>query len=288
MRNEEGSVQFGPEWSASFRRGAETELERWLDFALACADSADELALRHFRTKLEIDTKPDGSLVTEADKAIETMIRTRIADAYPDHGIVGEEFGREARGADIRWYVDPIDGTHNFLRGIPLFGVLLAVERDGELQVGVMSAPALGQRWYAARGQGAWTAGGPAARSPRRLRVSGIDRIDESQIVFRSIGDMRASRVAAGFDQLLSETWRERGYGDFWGYALVADASAEAMMEQDLGPWDMAAPLVVIEEAGGVMTDFDGRRSLDLGEALASNGVLHGELLERLRRGLRP
>jgi histidinol-phosphatase len=281
---DEGAFQFGPEWSASFRRGSETEVRRWLDFALACADTADELALGYFRTKLEIDQKPDGSLVTQADKAIETMIRDRIADQFPGHGVVGEEFGRDASGADMRWYVDPIDGTHNFLRGIPLFGVLLAVERDGELQLGVMSAPALGQRWFAGRGLGAWTTGGPSDRSARRLRVSGIDSLEDSQIVFRSIGDMRASRVAAGFDRLLSETWRERGFGDFWGYALVAEASAEAMMEQDLGPWDMAAPLVVIEEAGGVMTDFEGRRSLELGEALATNGVLHAELLRRLSR----
>ena len=282
---DDGHGQFGMDWSASFRRGSEAELVAWLDFAISCAEAADEIALKAFRTKLDIDQKPDGSLVTAADKAIETMIRERIADRFPGHGVVGEEFGRDGGGAAIRWYVDPIDGTHNFLRGIPLFGVLLAVERDGELQVGLISAPALDQRWYAGRGQGAWTLRPHLAPVPRQLRVSGISTLDESQIVFRSIGDMRASRVAAGFDKLLSETWRERGFGDFWGYALVADGSAEAMMEQDLGPWDMAAPLVVIEEAGGVMTDFDGHRSLERGESLATNGILHHELLERLARG---
>ena len=284
MTDRGGDAHFGPEWSAAFRRGTEAELVRWQEFALGCTDAADEIALRHFRTELQIDKKPDGSLVTAADKAIETMIRERIAAEFPGHGVLGEEFGRDASGADIRWYVDPIDGTHNFLRGIPLFGVLLAVEREGELQVGVMSAPGLGQRWYAARGLGAWTSGIHVGPAPRRLRVSAIDRLEESQVVFRSIGDMRASRVAAGFDRLLGETWRERGFGDFWGYALVADASAEAMIEQDLGPWDMAAPLVVIEEAGGAITDFDGRRSLELGESLATNGLLHAELLERLAR----
>jgi histidinol-phosphatase len=281
-----GQLRFGSDWSAGFRRATDAELAQRLAFALAAADAADELARRYFRTELAIDRKLDGSFVTDADKAIETMLRGRIADAFPGHGVVGEEFGQESPTSESRWYLDPIDGTHNFLRGIPLFGVLLALERDGELQLGVVSAPALRQRWYAARGQGAWTAGALTGSAPRRLRVSTIDRIEESQIVFRSIGDMRASRVAGGFDQLLAETWRERGYGDFWGYALVADASAEAMMEQDLGPWDMAAPLVVIEEAGGLMTDFDGRRSLERGEALASNGLLHEELLRRLRRGL--
>jgi histidinol-phosphatase len=279
-------VSFGADWSATFRRGDAAELHRWLQFALDCANGADELALGYFRADLDIERKADGSLVTQADKAIETFVRDRIASAFPTHGVTGEEFGRQEGSVDFRWYLDPIDGTHNFLRGIPLFGFLLALERDGELQVGVMSAPALHQRWYAARGQGAWAIETWGQAPPRRLHVSAIDTLGESQIVFRSIGDMRASRVARGFDRLLSETWRERGFGDYWGYALVADASAEAMMEQDLGPWDLAAPLVVVEEAGGAVTDFDGRRSLERGEALASNGVLHADLLDRLRRGI--
>ena len=135
---------------------SESELDAWLAFALACCDEADALALAHFRRDLVIETKPDRSFVTEADQAIERGIRGQIAAAYPDHGLVGEEYGDEAGQGSVTWYIDPIDGTHNFMRGVPLFGTLLAVEADGELQVGVMSAPALGGRWFARRGGGAW------------------------------------------------------------------------------------------------------------------------------------
>jgi histidinol-phosphatase len=275
----------GSAWSASLRRGSEAELREWLDFALACADAADPLALRSFGHEQEITAKPDGSFVTATDRAIEELVRGRIADRFPDHGAHGEEFGLENDAADVRWYIDPIDGTHNYMRGIPLFGFLLGVERDGELQVGVMSAPALGQRWYAARGLGAWSVSHSPNAVPRRLKVSAIGMVADAQILFRSVNDMHDSRVAAGYDRLIREVWRERGFGDFWGYALVAGGAAEAMMEQRLGPWDLAAPWVVVEEAGGVVTDFEGRRSMAAGEALASNGTIHKAILDRLRGG---
>ncbi len=275
----------GPAWSASLRRGSEDELRQWLDFALACADLADPLAMESFGQHLEVTAKPDGSFVTAADRAIEELVRARIADQFPGHGVHGEEFGLENDAAGVRWYIDPIDGTHNFMRGIPLFGFLLAVERDGELQAGVMSAPALGQRWYAARGRGAWTVSRMSGATPKRLKVSAVDKVADAQILFRSVNDMHDSRVAAGYDRLIREVWRERGFGDFWGYALVAGGAAEAMMEQRLGPWDLAAPWVVVEEAGGVVTDFEGRRSLAAGEGLASNGTIHDAILDRLRGG---
>jgi histidinol-phosphatase len=276
---------FGLDWSAGLRRGTPAELERWLSFALACVDATDPIAVAAFRGELEATRKADGSFVTAADREVERVLRTRIADAYPGHGLVGEEYGAtEGRADGERWYIDPIDGTHNFMRGLPLFATLLAVERDGEIQAAVMSAPALGQRWYAARGSGAWTTGGPANPDrPRRLRVSSVDRLDAAQVLFRSLTDMRASRVAAGFERVVEGAWRERGFGDFWGYALVADGAAEAMLEQDLHPWDLAAPWIIVEEAGGRITDFDGRRSLARGEGFATNGILHGPILERLR-----
>jgi len=276
---------FGSAWSASLRRGSESEVRQWLDFALACANAADPLAMSAFRNELEIATKADGSFVTATDRAIEELVRGRIADQFPGHGVHGEEFGVENEAADVRWYVDPIDGTHNFVRGIPLFGFLLAVERDGELQAGVMSAPALGQRWYAARGMGAWSLSNIPGAVPRRLKVSAIGRVGEAQVLFRSVNDMHDSRVSAGYDRLIREVWRERGFGDFWGYALVADGAAEAMMEQGLGPWDLAAPWVVVEEAGGAVTDFDGRRSMAAGEGLATNGTIHDAILDRLQKG---
>jgi len=147
---------FGPQWSASLRRGTEAELRSWLEVAQDACDAADDIARRHFRRDLTIETKPDRTFVTQADTSIERLIRERLADAFPDHGLIGEEYGVESGDASVRWYIDPIDGTHNFIRGVPLFGTLLGVERDGELQASVMSAPALDERWWAHRGGGAW------------------------------------------------------------------------------------------------------------------------------------
>ncbi len=277
------SLAYGPEWSAGLRRADPGELAEWLAFALEACDVADGIALRAYRTELDVQAKSDGSFVTAADRTIERAIRERLADRYPAHGVVGEEYGSEAGAATTRWYLDPIDGTHNFMRGIPLFGTLLAVERDGEIQVGVVSAAALGLRWYASRGGGAWAVGGPSDR-PRRLAVSSIDAIDRSQVLYRAVTDMHASRVARGFDALLEAAWRDRGFGDFWGYTLVADGAAEVMMERDLWPWDMAAPWILVEEAGGAVSDFNGRRSFETGESIATNGVLHDAVLERLWR----
>ena len=275
------AAAFGPEWSAAFRRGTDTELRAWLDVALAACDEADRIARAHFRRDLEITTKPDRSFVTQADTAIERMIRDHLHDAFPDHGIVGEEYGTEAGDAPIRWYIDPIDGTHNFIRGVPLFGTLLAVERDGELQAGVMSAPALDERWWGWRGGGAWARNrGEAA--PRRITVSRVAALGDAQLLYGSGRDIARSGRAPGFDALLEDAWRERGFGDFWGYALVAEGAAEAMVEVDLWPWDAAAPTVLIEEAGGRVTDLDGRRSIDSRTFLASNGLLHAEILAAL------
>jgi histidinol-phosphatase len=280
----------GVTWSAGRRRGSPAELAEWLAFAIGVCDATDPIALHAFRSELTIDRKSDGSFVTAADREVERMIRDRITDRYPTHGLVGEEYGEADPGAGgERWYIDPIDGTHNFMRGVPLFATLLAVERDGEVQAGLISAPALGQRWYATRGGGAWVVGGPAnADGPRRLTVSTIDSLDRAQVLFRSIRDMHASRVAAGFERLIQTTWRERGFGDFWGYTLVADGVAEAMLEQDLHPWDLAAPWILVEEAGGRITDFDGRRSLGRGEGFATNGTLHDAVLDQLGPPSRP
>jgi histidinol-phosphatase len=264
----------------SARRGTDEDLRSWLDVALAACDEADAIARRHFRRDLEIVAKPDRTFVTQADTAIERVLRERILAAFPDHGLVGEEYGVEAGDAAVRWYIDPIDGTHNFMRGIPLFGTLLAVERDGELQVGVMSAPALRERWYAWRGGGAWAVA--AGEAPRRLRVSGVSSVADAQVLYGSGHDIESSGRAPGFRGLLADAWRERGFGDFWGYALVAEGAAEAIVEVDLSPWDAAAPLVIVEEAGGRATDFEGRRAIDTRTFLATNGVLHDEILARL------
>ncbi len=277
---------FGAEWSASKRLGSEEELDGWLAFALDVAAEADTIALRHFRTDVDVAGKPDGTFVTEADTAIERLVRERIADRYPDHGIVGEEEAAHQAGASVRWYVDPIDGTHNYMRGIPLFGTLLACERDGELQVGVLSAPAFRERWHARRGGGAWAVptGGGAADMGRRIRVSTIDQLDRTQLLFSSPIDVELSGKAPGFPGLLRDVWRGRGFGDFWGYGLVAEGAAEAMVEVGVSVWDLAAPVVLVEEAGGRFTDLDGERRIDTRTMLASNGLLHEVILARLHR----
>jgi histidinol-phosphatase len=275
------SVEFGPDWSASFRRGTDAELRGWLDVAMAACDEADRVARAHFRRDLEITTKPDRSFVTQADTAIERMIREHLAAAFPDHGLIGEEYGTEAADASVRWYIDPIDGTHNFIRGVPLFGTLLAVERDSELQAAVLSAPALAERWWGWRGGGAW-ARNRGETSPRRIFVSGVRAVADAQLLYGSGRDIVASGRAPGFDALIADAWRDRGFGDFWGYALVAEGAAEAMIEVELSAWDAAAPLLLVEEAGGRATDFEGRRRIDSGTFIASNGRLHETVRGRL------
>jgi histidinol-phosphatase len=275
---------YGAEWSAGLRRGTEAELDAWLAIAHAACDEADEIARGSFRRDLEISTKPDRTFVTQADMAIERAIRQRIAAAHPGHGLVGEEYGTEAGDASVRWYIDPIDGTHNFIRGVPLFGTLLAVERDGELQAAVLSAPALHERWWARRGGGAWTRG-IDDDAPRPMHVSNVSSLADAQLLYGSAHEIEASGRAPGFRALLGDVWRERGFGDFWGYALLAGGAAEAMVEVGLSSWDAAAPMVLVEEAGGRATDFDGERAIDSGTFVVSNGILHDEVLARLRAG---
>jgi histidinol-phosphatase len=285
MTGPAAAAPFGAEWSASLRRGSDDELRSWVAAALGWCDAADAIALRHFRRDLQLERKPDRSFVTVADRSIERLVRERIADTFPGHGVVGEELGVEAGGGDVRWYVDPIDGTHNFLRGVPLFATLLAAERDGELQVGVISAPALRQRWYAWRGGGAWGLGGGGEAdpgNPRRIEVSRVARLADAQILYASATAIEASGRAPGFRDLLGDAWRERGFGDFWGYSLVAEGAAEAMVEVDLWPWDAAAPMILVEEAGGRVTDLEGRRSFEGGSFLATNGRLHETIRSRL------
>jgi len=278
------SDEYGAAWSATLRRGTDAELRGWVNAALGWCDGADEIALRHFRRGMTVSRKPDRTFVTEADTGAELLIRERIAAAFPDHGVIGEELGSDAGGAAVRWYVDPIDGTHNYMRGVPLFATLLAVERDGELQAAVVSAPALGSRWFAWRGGGSWAVDRGEAK-PRRIAVSQIDRIDEAQVLYAGTVDVEASGRAPGFRRLLAEVWRERGFGDFWGYTLLAEGAAEAMVEVELQVWDAAAPTLIVEEAGGRVTDFEGRRGLDGKTFLATNGVLHEQIRQRLTGG---
>ena len=268
--------EYGPEWSAALRLGSESELRSWVEAARGWCDEADAIALGHFRRDVEATQKPDRSYVTAADTAIERLVRDRVAATFPGHGVVGEEYGDDAAGTSVRWYVDPIDGTHNYLRGVPVFATLLAVERDGELQAGVISAPALHGRWFAWRGGGAWalTVGG-RHEADRRLGVSRISDVGNAQVLYAGTQDIVASGRAPGFSRLLAAAWRERGFGDFWGYTLVAEGAAEAMVEVGLSIWDTAAPAIIVEEAGGRVTNFEGQRDASGATFLATNGTIH-------------
>ena len=278
-RGPAAGAAYGPDWSASLRRGSEEELRGWVDAGLRWCDETDAIAMRHYRSTTAI-RKPDRTFVTEADTAIERLIRDLIAAELPGHGFVGEELGDDAAGAAVRWYVDPIDGTHNYIRGVPLFATLIAAERDGELQAAVISAPALAARWYGWRGGGAW--GAETGEAPRRLAVSRIEAVEDAQVLYAGVVDVEASGRAPGFRRLLAQAWRERGFGDFWGYTLIAEGAAEAMVEVDLSTWDAAAPMLIVEEAGGRVTDFEGERRLDSGTFLATNGVIHDTVLTML------
>ena len=248
-------------------------------FALELLDETDAIVLRHLAEGLTVRAKADATLVTQADTEVETHIRERVADAFPDHGVLGEEFGSDAGAGGTRWIVDPIDGTHNLVRGIPVFGTLLAVEEDGELVVAAVSAPAMARRWSAVRG------GGAVARDhlgERPIHVSTIDRLEDAQLLTSGLGPMQAAGFGAAIARLTTHAWRDRGFGDFWGYMLVAEGAAEVMLE--IGPtlWDLAAPSLIVEEAGGRLTDFAGTRSNAGPQVLASNGRMHDAIVAAL------
>lgn len=252
-----------------------SEREELTTFALELADAADRISMRHFRRRPRVDRKPDRTYVTQADTAIELELRARIEKKYPAHGVLAEEYGDRSSNQETRWIIDPIDATHSYLRGVPAFATLIALERAGVLEVGVISAPAMSERWHAVRGGGAWS-------GKRRLRVSQVGQLEDAQVFYASRTAFAAAGKQRGFDAVVQAAWRDRGFGDFWGYALVAEGAGEAMFEPELYSWDLAAPLILVEEAGGRLTDFTGKRTYAGGNALASNGLLHDVILEKL------
>lgn len=268
-----------------------TELGAAVEVALAACDDADAISMAWFRQRIEVSTKPDASFVTAADTAVERAVRERIASRFPEHGLVGEEYGEQPSASGRRWIIDPIDGTHNYMRGVPIFATLLALEIDGDLAVGAVSAPALQRRWLSWLGGGAWAvttmAGGWDHSSATRIGVSAIDDIAEASVVYSSLTSIIRSGLAPGFVDMLAEVWRDRGLGDFFGYMLVAEGSAEAMIEADLKIWDLAGPAAVLLQAGARVTDLDGGTSMPARGVLATNGHVHQTMLARLRRAER-
>jgi histidinol-phosphatase len=243
-----------------------------LTLALELADLADAITLPRFRAAdLVVETKPDLTPVSDADRAVERAIRERLARDRPGEPVLGEEEGG-GEPAAARWILDPIDATKNYVRGIPVFATLIALERNGETTVGVVSAPALGRRWWAARGEGAFADG-------RRLQVSRVERLEDAVVTYTSAADFYERGLGPAFEHLTQTAWAPRGYGDFWQYMLLAEGAVDLAIETAAELWDLAAPQVVVEEAGGRFTDFRGDRTPGGGDCVASNGLLHDEAL---------
>jgi histidinol-phosphatase len=245
-----------------------------LALALELADLADEITLGRFGADdLVVETKPDLTPVTEADRAVELALRERIAAARPPDAVIGEEFGAADGVGPRRWIIDPIDGTKSYVRGIPTWATLIGLSVDGEDTVGVVSMPALGKRWWASAGAGAFADGRP-------IHVSEVDALADSQLAWSGIEDWDAVGRLDAIVALGRACWRTRGVGDAWQYMLVAEGSAEIALDPEVSIWDLAAIKVVIEEAGGRFTDLAGVRTADGGSGIATNGLVHEAALE--------
>jgi histidinol-phosphatase len=246
-----------------------------LALALDLAEAADALTMSRFQAlDLRIDTKPDTTPVTDADLATEALIRERLASARPDDAVLGEEQGDTGSGSR-RWILDPIDGTKNYVRGVPVWGTLLALEVDGEITVGVVSAPALGRRWWASRGGGAYANG-------RRIEVSKVSAIDDASFSYSSHDGWANLGRLQGFLDLTQRVWRDRAFGDFWSHCLVAEGAVDISAEPEVSLWDIAPLKVIVEEAGGTFTDLAGNGSPAGGSIVCTNGPLHARVLELL------
>ncbi|WP_030771514.1 histidinol-phosphatase [Streptomyces sp. NRRL F-2664] len=257
-----------------------------LRLALELADAADAATMKRFRAlDLKVETKPDMTPVSEADKAAEEVVRAGISAARPDDAILGEEYGLVGSGPR-RWVVDPIDGTKNYVRGVPVWATLISLMAEGEdgvfrPVVGVVSAPALGRRWWAAQGSGAYSGGALGGSAP--IGVSRVGALGDASFAYSSLTGWEEQGRLPGFLDLTRACWRTRGYGDFWPYMMVAEGSLDLCAEPELNLWDMAAVAVVVQEAGGRFTSLDGVDGVHGGNAAASNGLLHDEMLDLLR-----
>ena len=252
------------------------DLSRLCQFALELAEASDEISLKYFGGPVPAVAKPDGSPVTEADQAIERMVRERIAASFPDHAVFGEEGGGAIDPARPTWVIDPIDGTRNFIRGLPIFATLIGLVFEGEVVVGVASAPALGERWDAFRGGG-------ARRNGEAVGVSAIARLEDAQVLHGGLDWWRDDpRLWELLGMLADRAGRTRGFGDFWIHLLVAGGMADVALERDLKPWDVAALDCILTEAGGRCTGWNGSVALSSGSVLSTNGLLHAELLDLL------
>ncbi|MCR2811539.1 histidinol phosphatase [Microbacterium sp. zg.Y1084] len=263
-------------WSTPF----DGDLAEDLALALRLADAADAVSMARFDSPdLDVQTKADATHVTEADLATERAIRSLLELERPADGVFGEEYGTSGDAAR-QWIIDPIDGTANYLKGIPMWTTLIALAVDGVPRVGVASQPAIGRRWWAATGLGAWTDSPDGAA--RRLSVSPVDRIDRASASFQSISQWDDAGHLDALLRLSRAVWRDRGYGDAWPYMLLAEGRLEFVAEFDVKEYDIAALVPIVTEAGGRFTAFDGTESIAERSSLATNGVLHDDFLRLL------
>ena len=240
-----------------------------LAFALTLADAADAVTTARFRASdLRVETKSDLSPVSEADRAAEEVIRSLVASSGRGEGVLGEEFGDD--GGDAKWIVDPIDGTTNYVRGVPVWATLLALERDGVVCASLVSAPALGRRWWAASGDGAFADGSPC-------RVSRVARVEDATVSATS-----ARRMPAGWSEMVDRAWANRGFGDFWQHCLVAEGAVDVACDRVMNVWDYAPVQLIVEESGGRCTTFEGTAPHAGSSFVATNGLLHDDVVALL------
>jgi len=257
----------------------------WLPLLREIADRSDEISLGLFRSRdLHVQTKPDRSLVTEADLAVEKAARALVAERRPELAVYGEEEGEAADRGAGRLIIDPIDSTANFARGIPVYATLLAIEFGDEIVAGLVSAPALATRWYATLGGGAFRIGPGGSGAEERLRVSAVDELANAQLFHGSLGGLEGKHAPPGLVDLARATERQRGFGDFWQHMLVAEGGGEAAVDPIVAPWDIAPLSLIIDEAGGRWSTLAGERSLRAGSFVSTNGVLHEQVLAALGR----
>jgi histidinol-phosphatase len=256
-----------------------TSLREDLALAHELADAADAITLDRFgAVDLRVESKPDLTPVSDADLAVERAVRALLAQRRPGDAVLGEEDGATGSGPR-QWVVDPVDGTKSFVRGVPVWATLLALRVAGRVDVGVVSAPALGRRWWAARGSGAFTRAGG---EQRRLRVSGVAALADASLSFSSLSGWEERGGLEGLLALTRACWRTRAYGDFWSHVLVAEGAVDVSCEPEVSLWDLAPLQVVVEEAGGRFTDLSGAARPDGGSVVCTNGTLHDEVLRLL------
>jgi histidinol-phosphatase len=246
-----------------------------LALALELADIADSITLLHYGAEdLRVQTKPDMTPVSQADTEVEQALRDRLATSRPEDEVVGEELGDSDGGGSRRWIIDPIDGTKSYVRGVPSWATLLALQDGDELTVGVVSAPALHRRWWASRGGGAFV-DDDLTPTARQIHVSAVRELSDAQLCFGGLEEWAQCGRADALLRLAASCWRTRGFGDFWSYMLVAEGAVEIGLDPVVSLWDLAAPQVIVEEAGGRFTDLAGVSTVDGGDAVATNGAVH-------------